>query len=461
MTWPVAAVADRRHELPEQAFLLVGLGVTNAAVARALVARGRQVVLVDDAAPDSAHRLADELGVRLHAAPDRAELGALLGSVDAVVPAPGLPGSHPVFALAAEAEVPVLSEFDLAAAWDDRPLVAVTGTNGKTTVTMLVQAMLDASGVGCAAVGNLEVPLVAAIDDPGPACFAVEASSFRLGHSRWFRPAVAVWLNFAPDHLDVHHDLEEYRAAKARIFTDQTVGDVAIVNADDPVVLAGAPSGDGVPQVVSFGVSGAEPAAFSERDGVLVAPDGLAMLDVAELPRSLPHDRANALAAAAAALAAGATLEGVRSALRDTVALPHRVELVGERDGVRWIDDSKATAPHATLAALRGFDSVVLVAGGRNKGLDLTALAEAGPRVRAVVGIGEAAGDVVAAFPGCPSATADSMSEAVLAARSLAESGDVVLLSPGCASFDWYSSYAERGDDFAARVRALVLEVAS
>jgi UDP-N-acetylmuramoylalanine--D-glutamate ligase len=137
------------------------------------------------------------------------------------------------------------------------------------------------------------------------------------------------------------------------------------------------------------------------------------------------------------------------------------VELVGERDGVRWFDDSKATAPHATLAALRGFDSVVLVAGGRNKGLDLTALAEAGPRVRAVVGIGEAAGEVVAAFPGCPSATADSMSDAVLAARSLAESGDVVLLSPGCASFDWYSSYAERGDDFAARVRALVLEVAS
>ena len=461
MTWPVAAVADRTHELPEQAFLLVGLGVTNAAVARALVARGRHVVLVDDAAPESAHALATELGVELHAAPDREALDELIGSVDALVPAPGLPGTHPVFALAVAAGLPVLSEFDLAAAWDDRPLVAVTGTNGKTTVTMLVRAMLDASGVDCAAAGNLEVPLVAAIDDPEPACFAVEASSFRLGHSRWFRPAVAVWLNFAPDHLDVHLDLEEYRAAKARICADQTIGDVAVLNADDAVVLAAAPSGPAAPQVVCFAGPGSDTAGFTERDGVLVAPDGLAILEVGELPRSLPHDRTNALAAAAAALAAGATLEGVRAALRDTVALPHRVELVGERDGVRWIDDSKATAPHATLAALQGFESVVLVAGGRNKGLDLTALAEAGDRVRAVVGIGEAAGQVVEAFPGRPSATADSMSTAVLAARSLAEPGDVVLLSPGCASFDWYSSYAERGDDFAARVRDLVLEAAS
>jgi len=461
LTWPVAAVADRRHELPEQVFLLVGLGVTNAAVARALVSRGRQVVLVDDAAPDSAHALAAELGVTLHVAPDPAELEALIASVDAVVPAPGLPGSHPVFGGAADAEVPVLSEFDLAAAWDDRPLVAVTGTNGKTTVTTLVQTMLEASGVSCAAVGNLEVPLVAAIDDPEPACFAVEASSFRLGHSRWFRPAVAVWLNFAPDHLDVHRDLDEYRAAKARIYADQTEGDIAIVNADDPVVLAAAPSGHGSPQVVAFAGDAPGADGFTECDGVLVAPDGLAILDVTDLPRSLPHDRTNALAAAAAALAAGATPEGVRVALRSTVALPHRVQLIGERDGVRWIDDSKATAPHATLAALQGFESVVLVAGGRNKGLDLAALAEAGPRVRAVVGIGEAADEVVAAFPDRPSSTADTMSDAVLAARSLAEPGDVVLLSPGCASFDWYSSYAERGDDFTAQVRDLVLQDAS
>ena len=143
--------------------------------------------------------------------------------------------------------------------------------------------------------------------------------------------------------------------------------------------------------------------------------------------------------------------------MRSFRGLPHRVELVGERDGVRYYDDSKATAPHATLAAIRGFASVVLVAGGRNKGLDLQALADAADRVTAVVGIGEAGPDVVRAFPGRPARVSTSMADAVEAAADLARAGDVVLLSPGCASFDWYGSYAERGDDFAAHVRSLVL----
>jgi UDP-N-acetylmuramoylalanine--D-glutamate ligase len=142
----------------------------------------------------------------------------------------------------------------------------------------------------------------------------------------------------------------------------------------------------------------------------------------------------------------------VHRALCSTPAPPHRVEFVAEVDGVRWVDDSKSTAPHATLAAVAGFEAVVLVAGGRNKGLDLSALAAAGPRVRAVVGIGESAQDVVAAFPDRPSAVASSMAEAVGQARSLARPGDTVLLSPACASFDWYGSYAERGRDFAALV---------
>jgi UDP-N-acetylmuramoylalanine--D-glutamate ligase len=194
---------------------------------------------------------------------------------------------------------------------------------------------------------------------------------------------------------------------------------------------------------------------------VLIGPDGQELVRSDELWRSLPHDRSNALAAAATALAGGATAEGVRRALREFRGLPHRVELVGERDGVRWYDDSKATAPHATLAALSGFDAVVLVAGGRNKGLDLGALRAGADRVRAVVGIGESAADVLGAFPGVPGRTADSMADAVAAAHELAGSGDVVLLSPGCASFDWYGSYSERGDDFAAQVRSQVLEVST
>jgi UDP-N-acetylmuramoylalanine--D-glutamate ligase len=212
--------------------------------------------------------------------------------------------------------------------------------------------------------------------------------------------------------------------------------------------------------VLRYGLAptvGGVPTDCFEADGVLVGPGGLDLVHRDELHRALPHDRSNALAAAAVALAHGVSVDALRRALRAFRGLPHRVELVGERDGVRWYDDSKATAPHATLAALEGFDSVVLVAGGRNKGLDLRALGAAGPRVRAVVGIGEAGPDVVAALADRPSAVADDMATAVLAAAERARPGDVVLLSPGCASFDWYGSYAERGDDFARHVRELVL----
>ena len=444
--------------LAERSFLLHGIGVTNAAAARALVEHGRTVALSDDGDPPAAAALVGEFGLALHRSPDREHLGALVDAADAVLPAPGLPESHALFGLAVAAARPVLSEFDLAGAWDDRPVLAVTGTNGKTTVTTLVEKMLVRSGRRTAAVGNLEVPLVAAISDPGPEVFVVEASSFRLAHSRRFAPRVATWLNFAPDHLDVHRTLDDYRRAKARIWDDQGRTDTAVANADDPVVAAAADAlrPDG-PAVVRYALDGGRGAAFHQSGDVLVGPDGLELVAVGELWRDLPHDRSNALAASATALAGGASIHGVRAALRSFRGLPHRVELVGERDGVRYYDDSKATAPHATLAAIRGFASVVLVAGGRNKGLDLQALGDAGDRVSAVVGIGEAGPDVVRAFPGRPSTVSTSMADAVEAAAGLARAGDVVLLSPGCASFDWYGSYAERGDDFAAQVRVLVL----
>ena len=461
--------------LTERRFLLYGMGVTNTAVARALVARGLVALLVDDGDPSRLQAVAADLGADLDAdterprtvhAPDAARLAQLLDDVDAVIPAPGLPERHAVFAAAAAAGRPILSEFDLAGAWDDRPVLAVTGTNGKTTVATLVQSMLQQSGLESAAVGNLETPLVEAIDDPAIDRFVVEASSFRLAHSRWFRPAVATWLNFAEDHLDVHESLEVYRAAKARIFADQGPGDVAVLNAEDPVVAASLPAaslpGAEGPAVRRFGLAAETDGRandYHEDDGVLVGPDGEQIAVVADLWSTLPHDRSNVLAAAATALAGGATLDGVRAALADFGGLAHRVQLIGEHDGVRWYDDSKATAPHATLAAVAGFTSVVLIAGGRNKGLDLATLADAGDVVTAVVGIGDAGEDVVAAFPDRRSQVAASMAEAVEAARSMAAPGDVVLLSPGCASFDWYSSYAERGDDFTRLVRAEVLGV--
>lgn len=439
--------------------LVVGLGVTGAAVARALVRRGEEVVAVDDRPGAVARQAAEELGLDLVEAPDVDRLARLVRDAGAVVPAPGLPARHPLFDLAARAEVPVLSEFDLAARWDDRPLLAVTGTDGKTTVTTLTCRMLEASGLAAGAVGNTDVPLVTAIDDPTVDVFVVEASSFRLDHSRRFAPAVGTWLNFAPDHLDNHRSLEEYEAAKARIWRDQTGDQVAVGNDDDPVVRRHLDTAPG--RHVRFGLGERELGVgksagrrYHVAEGHLVTDGDEPICRVDELRRAFPHDLLNALAAAATALHGGGTVAGAGAALRTFEGLPHRVSLVSEAGGVRYYDDSKATTPHAVLAAVAGFDRVVLICGGQNKGLDLTALRDAGERVRAVVAIGDAADEVMAAFAGVrPVRTATSMDQAVRLAAEQAEPGDAVLLSPGCASFDWYGSYAQRGDDFARAVR--------
>jgi UDP-N-acetylmuramoylalanine--D-glutamate ligase len=430
--------------------LVLGLGVTGRAVLRALADHGEAAVVVDDRPSDAGRALAAELGCELVEAPDAKALGDLVRAADAVVPSPGVPDHHPVFGLAAAHDVPVLSEFDLAARWDDRPHVAITGTDGKTTVTELVRRMLEASGRHAVAVGNTEVPLVAAISDPTVEVFVVEASSFRLLHSQRYAPAVGTWLNVAPDHLDSHATFEGYVAAKARLWAFQAASQVAIGNADDPAVarhLATAPA-----QHVSFGT---DPRADHRVEGDrLVLADGTLLATAQDLRRAFPHDLTNALAAAASTLHAGGTVDGARTALLAFQGLPHRVSLVGEAGGVSWYDDSKATAPHATRAALRGFESAVLIAGGRNKGLDLGDLAAESPRLRGVVAIGEAADDVAAAFDGVvPVRRAASMDEAVVEAARLARRGDAVLLSPACASFDWYGSYAERGDDFVRAVR--------
>lgn len=425
--------------------LVYGFGATGQAVVRALVRRGHEVVIVDDHPSAAAREAAHLSGMELVDAPSRALVARLLDDVDALAPSPGLPDSHAVFQEARTRSVPVISEFDLAREWDRRPLVAITGTDGKTTVTAMVTEMLVASGQRAVTAGNDARPLVEAIDRDDVDVFVVEASSFRLGHTRSFVPQVATWLNFAPDHLDVHASLEAYERAKARIWAELPADGRAVANADDPVVMRNRNQ-----KVRATTFSTRQDADFRLDDGRLVGPGGQEILPVAQLWRDLPHDLSNGLAGAATALAAGAELDAVREVLREFRGLPHRVELVGEWDGVRWYDDSKATVPHATIAAVQGFSSVVLVAGGRNKGLDLGPLAEAVDRLRHVVAIGEAADDVAAAFAGRVPVTTvrTGMDDAVSAAAQASRPGDVVLLSPGCASFDWFSSYAERGDAF-------------
>ena len=432
--------------------LVVGLGIAGEAVARRLAERGWEVTAVEDR-PSPASRAAaaavGRLGVTVL---EGVPVEPLVGAADVVVPSPGVPLGHPAIEAAVAAGTPVWSEFELAARWSSRPMVAVTGTDGKTTVTVLIEAMLRASGLRTIVAGNTEPPLVDVLDLDLDV-LVVEASSFRLAFTETFRPAVAVWLNLAEDHLDWHGTMAHYRASKAKVWAYQRPGDVAVANAEDPAVLAEAPPG-----ATTFGLAAGDWRVDGDR---LLMPDGTLLVEAGELHRGLPHDRANALAAAAAALAAGATPDGVRAGLRAFRGLPHRVALVGEHAGVSYYDDSKATAPHAALAAIRGFESVVLLAGGRNKGLDLSALAAEAGRIRAVIALGEAADDVERAFlpTGVPVVRAPSMDAAVALARDEARPGDVVLLSPACASFDWYRNYGERGDDFARAVRT-ALDVA-
>jgi UDP-N-acetylmuramoylalanine--D-glutamate ligase len=437
--------------------LVYGVAITGEAVAAALLAHGVQVVLADDSPGEAARAIAERLGVEMIGAPGADAIVELVAECDLVCPAPGVPETHDVVRAAEAAGVPIMTELDLAYEWEQqrpggpRPMLAVTGTDGKTTTTLLVTEMLRAAGRRAVAVGNTEVPLVAELDGDAEV-FVVECSSFRLNWLRSFRAEASVWLNLAPDHQNWHTSLAGYEAAKARLWSHLRPTDVAIANAADAVVMRNL---DGVDAVhCTFGT----PAADYRVDGdVLVGPSG-AIATTAEMTRALPHDVTNALAAAAVVLESGlAGNDAVRAALASFRHPPHRIELAGEAGGVRWFDDSKATTPHAALTAIRGFERIVLLAGGRNKGLDLAGLAVEHDRVVAAIGLGEAAGEITAAFaPWVPVRAAASMEEAVEFAARLARPGDVVLLSPACASFDWYpgGGYPARGDHFKRLVAA-------
>lgn len=439
--------------------LVYGVAVAGEAVARSLVAHGHRVLLADDRVTDRAQVFAEQLGTELVVAPDLAAIGALVGQVDIVAPAPGVPETHDVVRAALAQGVPLRTEIDLAYEWEQqrvggpRPMVAITGTDGKTTTTTMVASLLDGAGLRAAAVGNTEVPLCATLDDPVDV-FAVECSSFRLSWIRSFRAEAAVWLNLAPDHQNWHTSMASYEDAKANVWRHQRPTDVAVGWVDDPVVmrrLGGAPG-----RHVTFGCSGADHRLVDHAgEQWFAGPDG-PYAPVSSLCRRFPHDLSNALAAAAGCIESGLVpAERIADGFAGYRFPPHRIEPIGTFDGVEWFNDSKATSPHAALTAIRSFDSIVLLAGGRNKGLDLTSLAGEGSRIRAVVALGESAADVEAAFAGIrPTRRATTMAEAVDLAADLCRPGDVVLLSPACASFDWYpdGGYPARGDDFKALV---------
>ena len=437
--------------------LVYGIAISGAAVARALHDRGFRVLVADDVVNDAKTAAAAAVGADLIVHPDASTLDELVSMSDIVCPAPGVPETHAVISAALRDGKPIRSEIDLAYQWEQqrrggpRPMLAVTGTDGKTTTTMMAAAMLRCAGLKVAAVGNTELPLIAALDSDVDA-FVVECSSFRLNWIDHFRSEASVWLNLADDHQNWHVSMHAYERAKARMWSNNRPTDVAVGYAADQVVMRNLDVAVG--RQLTFGTDTAD---YRLVGSTLTGPAG-SLAERATMTRDLPHDVSNALAAAAISIESGlATVAAVAEALETFEHPPHRIEPIGEFAGARWFNDSKATTPHAAITAIRGFSNVVLLAGGRNKDLDLASMADEHDRVKAVVALGEAAPIIHAAFARwCPVVDASSMHAAVAAAAAFATAGDTVLLSPACASFDWYpdGGYPARGDDFKRLVHA-------
>jgi UDP-N-acetylmuramoylalanine--D-glutamate ligase len=451
----MTAVAGRR-------LLIAGLGRSGAAAARAALDGGADVLVHDDAPDVVAQRVEALSRDGAVVVPD---LGPLFAQrpPEIVIASPGLSPRTAVLALARDAGVDIWSEPELA--WrllDGRTRVlAVTGTNGKTTTTELLAAC-----IGVPAAGNIGRPLTELVAAPPPLVVA-ELSSFQLHYTSKFRADVGVVLNVADDHLDWHGGAEAYAAAKARIWSNQRPAaasgllarDWAVTSADDPGCLQLVADHPPPAGRLTFGLGTPERGEVGVIDEVLseriTSDEPTPVITIAELGVQGRHNVANAAAAVAAAIAAGFTPGTLTAPLAAARLGAHRLEVVAERGSVRWVDDSKATNPHAAAAALRSFDSVVWIAGGLNKGLSFSPLAgEIAGRVRLALTIGTAGPEIaaLARANGVETIEAQHLDRAVAVARDRARPGDVVLLAPACASMDQFTDYAERGDRFRALV---------
>lgn len=446
--------------------VVAGLGRSGAAAAALLAEKGASEIIVTDSRPAAALEQAlAELkkydGIRLVAGGNPPEL--ITPAVGLVIKSPGVPRSLELFTRADSLEIPVLSEIELAYAFMRAPIIGVTGTNGKTTTTALIAAMLaEARFNGAMAAGNIGVPLCSAAAVSSSGAVAAELSSFQLADIRKFRPAVALFLNFAEDHLDYHGSLESYYRAKVRLFENQGAGDFAVLNRSDPAVarLRGSVPGT----VLWFDRGPVECGAGIERGRVTLFNEGRAAADlcaVAEIALPGEHNLENALAAAAAAWAAGASPEAVARVLRSFQALAHRLEPVAEIGGVLYVNDSKGTNPGAVIRALRSFPGKgkILLAGGRDKGSDFAELAAViKEEVRLLLLYGESRGKLARAVEQAgfkEFVEVAGLEEAVTAARAEARPGEIVLLSPACTSWDMFADFEERGHYFKMLVHNL------
>ena len=449
--------------------LIIGVGRSGLASARVLRARGAAVYATDEKPIEAIGPALVELE-RLGAAfvvPDAVE--TLATELTACVLSPGVPLNGALVRRVQSMRIPVYSEIEVAYRIGKAPMVAITGTKGKTTTTSLVGKMFARAGKTTHVGGNIGNALIAEtfVAEPGDWVVA-EVSSFQLESIRSFKPRISAILNLSPDHLDRYHSMDEYGEAKFRIFANQGPGDTFVGNLDDPIVgdLAEGESARRIPaRAWWFALAPHRMSTLYVRgDRITFAPPmgdprPVEIMPVSEIPLLGKHNVSNVLAALAIGLAAELDPEALRAAVREFQPLPHRLQQVALQNGVTFVDDSKSTNPGSVIAAIEAFsEPIVLIAGGKSKRTDFRAMGRVvEKRVKAVVLIGEAADEIAAAVDSTKAARAASMEEAVAIARGLAQPGDVVLLSPGCASFDMFTSAEARGDAFARAVNAVAV----
>jgi UDP-N-acetylmuramoylalanine--D-glutamate ligase len=447
-------------DLKDRKILVVGLARTGVSVAKFLKNQGAHVTVTDVQAEDVLHHYVNDLkdtGIKMELG---GHVAATFASVDLVVVSPGVPHNIAMLEAAREKGVPVVGEIELAGRFIKEPILAVTGTNGKTTTTTLLGEMLSRSGFKVYVGGNIGTPLIeyAASDMTADAVVA-EISSFQLDTIDTFRPHVGVLLNITEDHLDRYANFKEYILSKGRLFENQTTADVAVLNAKDVATKSMAEDIKGRKLFFNLQDSTASGSVVRDTEMICSLPHKEPVLfDISGFRLKGRHNLENASAAALAALAAGGTCEGIQDALNRFKGLPHRLTYVRTVDGVDYYDDSKGTNVDSVVRSLESFDEpIFLIIGGRDKGGSYSKLEPlVKTRVKKILAIGEAQKKIIAAL----GASADiipvnSMEEAVKIAHGEAISGDVVLLSPACSSFDMFRDYTERGEVFCRAVEEI------
>jgi UDP-N-acetylmuramoylalanine--D-glutamate ligase len=453
--------------------LVIGLGRSGRASVEVLRSRLGSVIATDEAPPEKIAEALDELRAANVAFVPPEALDAALEQVTVAVLSPGIALNNALVRRVQAKGIPVFSEVEVAYRLCRAPIVAVTGTKGKTTTTALVGALFEAAGRKVRVGGNIGNALIRETAQAEADEWVVaEVSSFQLESIRSFKPRISLLLNVTPDHLDRYHSMEEYAEAKFRIFANQGPGDAFVGNLDDPIVAAAAGEDGNRIKTRAYWFAG-EPhrnTTLYLRNGstiVYAPPTGdprpVDILGVDEVPLLGRHNVENVMGAVLVALVAGLPIDAIRDGVRRFRPLGHRLEPIGELEGARYVDDSKATNPGSVIAAMRAFDRpIVLIAGGKAKGTDFAEMGKVvSSRAKAVVLIGEAADEIAAVVKRAKVEHASSMEDAVMRARDLAQPGDVVLLSPGCASFDMFRSAEHRGEVFAQTVRALQKPVAN